>query len=109
TAGKEKAFAAFDDPKGGFVDRDLYVFAMDFQGTMLAHGGNKSLIGKTMLGIKDNQGREFFKQFVETAKGPGKGWVDYNWVNPLTKKLQAKSSLIHRVDGDMLLGVGIYK
>jgi cytochrome c len=47
--GKDKALAAFSDPKGEFVDGDLYLVVMDAADgklTMLAHGVNKALIGK---------------------------------------------------------------
>src|SRR5215472_3131298 len=44
--GKDKALAAFNDPKGEFVDGDLYLVvldAVDGKLTMLAHGANKAL------------------------------------------------------------------
>jgi cytochrome c len=30
--GQPKAFAAFNDPKGAFVSKDLYIFALDMDG-----------------------------------------------------------------------------
>ncbi|HEX9047570.1 MAG TPA: histidine kinase, partial [Verrucomicrobiae bacterium] len=30
--GKEKAFTEINNPKGMFVDKDIYIFAYDFQG-----------------------------------------------------------------------------
>jgi signal transduction histidine kinase len=36
--GKEKALAAFNDPKGQFVDGELTMIAADFNGTVLANG-----------------------------------------------------------------------
>src|SRR5690606_5866553 len=41
TAGREKALAVFSDPKGEFVEGDLYIFVMDMKDgkfTTLAHG-----------------------------------------------------------------------
>ena len=35
--GKEKALAAFTDPKGPFIDREMYVIAYDSNATNLAH------------------------------------------------------------------------
>jgi len=44
--GQAKALAAFNDPKGNFVSKDLYIFALDMSGKIIAHGVNAALIGK---------------------------------------------------------------
>jgi cytochrome c len=106
--GKDKAFAAFNSPTGGYVDRDLYVFVYDLEGTVISHGGNNALIGKSLFNLKDADGKTFVQEFVSVAKGQGEGWVDYKWVNPTTRKVESKTSFIKR-HGDMLVGVGVYK
>ena len=106
--GKEKAFAEFSKAGGTFADRDLYIFAVDFNGLTVAHGGNAKLVGKNMLELKDADGEFFIKKFIEVAKNKGNGWVDYKWVNPVSKKIEPKSTYIQRVD-DYFLGCGIYK
>ncbi len=106
--GKDKAFAEFTNQQGKFIDRDLYIFVVDFNGITLAHGGSPKLVGKDMLGLKDADGKFFIKNFIELAKTKGSGWVDYKWVNPVTKKIEDKSTLIQKVD-DYFLGCGIYK
>ncbi len=106
--GQAKAFAAFNDPKGEFVKKDLYIFALDPQGKILAHGGNKALIGKDMMAAKDADGKLFMKEMVETANAKGKGTVDYKWENPQTKKVEPKSSYLEKVDS-VILGCGYYK
>ena len=40
--GPEKAFETFNDPKGPFVNKDLYVFAVDLNGKVLAHGAKRN-------------------------------------------------------------------
>lgn len=106
--GKEKAFAEFTNRQGAFVDRDLYIFAVDFKGLTIAHGGNAKLVGKDMFGLKDADGKFFIQSFIETAKTKGNGWVDYKWVNPQTSKIENKSTLVQKID-DYFLGCGIYK
>jgi len=106
--GKEKAFEAFTNREGGFVDRDLYIFAVDFDGLTVAHGGNAKLVGKNMIGLKDADGKYFIQEFIQVAKTKGTGWVDYKWVNPETKKIEDKSTYIMKID-DYFLGCGIYK
>jgi cytochrome c len=106
--GKDKAFQVFDDQAGPFVDRDLYVFVLDLSGTTVAHGVNKALIGKSLLGLKDADGKQFIQEMLDLAKKDGEGWVDYKWPNPTTKKVEGKSSYVKKV-GDLIIGVGIYK
>ena len=106
--GQEKAFAAFNDSKGQFVSKDLYIFALDVNGKILSHGANAGLIGKDMMGTKDADGKLFMKEMVETAKTKGKGTVDYKWENPKTKIVEQKSSYVEKVDG-IVLGCGYYK
>lgn len=106
--GKEKAFAEFNNPSGSFKNRDLYIFTMDMNGVMSAHGANPKLIGKYLLGVKDVDDKQFAKSFIEVANSKGKGWVDYKWPNPTTKAIEAKSTYIEKVD-DMMVGCGIYK
>ena len=105
--GKEKTFAEINNPKGQFVKGELYIFVNDFNGISLAHGGNQKLIGKNMLGLKDSDGKPFIQEFIKAAKQGG-GWVDYKWNNPVTKKIEAKSSYIEPA-GDIYFGCGIYK
>jgi len=45
---------------------------------------------------------------VAMSKGPGSGWIDYKWPNPLTNKIEDKSSYVEKM-GDYFVGVGIYK
>ncbi len=106
--GQAKAFAAFNDAKGQFVSKDLYIFALDMNGKILSHGANASLIGKDMMGAKDADGKLFMKEMVEAGKTKGKGAIDYKWENPKTKKVEQKSSYVEKVDS-VILGCGYYK
>ncbi len=106
--GQERAFASINDPKGQFTKKDLYVFVFDFNVVCLAHGANKALVGKNFSELKDSTGKPFAKEIVDGAKSKGKGWVDYNWTNPTTKKIEAKSSYYQK-DGDLVFTCGIYK
>ena len=106
--GKEKAFAEFNNPQGQFVKGELYIYAQGLNGVMLAHGANAKLIGQDHLQMKDPSGKLFVQEMVEIAKTKGSGWVDYSWTHPQTKKVQAKTTYIQKVD-DYYLGCGIYK
>ena len=106
--GKDKAFAAFNDKKGEFVNKDLYIFVLDLNGKILSHGANAALIGKDMMGTKDKTGQLFIKKMVDLANAKGKGEVEYYWDNPVTKKLALKVSILEKV-GDVIVACGYYK
>ena len=108
--GKEKATAEFNNPKGAFVKGDMYISSNDFNGICLANGGNPKLVGQNHLGLKDASDKYFMKEMVEIAKTKGGGWVNYSWTNPTTKKVQAKTAWVQRVEGaDYFVACGIYK
>jgi len=105
--GAEAAYARFTDPAGGFVDRDLYVFVVGFDGKTLAHGGSKALVGKEVHTLKDANGKAFIQEMIEVARDKGEGAVDYRWTNKTTKKIEDKRTFVRRA-GNTMVGVGIY-
>jgi len=105
--GREKAFAAIQDPKQGFVDRDLYVFVFGPKRTIVAHGGNSALVGTAADTLVDEDGVHFGNKFMDETTATGK-WIDYKWKDPATGKVLAKSSWVVRHDG-YVFGAGIYK
>ena len=71
-----KAFPEFDAKDGPWHDRDLYVTVQDNKGVMVAHGTNPGLIGKSMLDLKDVDGKAFNR---EIHGDQGTGWVNFKW------------------------------
>jgi len=107
--GREKAYADFDNPKGGFVDRDLYIVVYDLKGKVLAHGANAKMIGKDMIDLRDVDGKYFVKERVQLmAKPDAKAWQDYKFMNPTTSQIEPKSMYLQRFE-DVIVGCGIYK
>lgn len=106
--GKDKALAEFSRPKGQFVDGELYIAALDLNGQMLAHGANPKLIGKSLLDIKDVNGKAFVREQIELAKTKGSGWVEFVWVNPVSQKMEARATYLERIDDYFVLS-GVFK
>ena len=109
--GKDKAFAEFSNPKGQFIDRDMYIvaFATNGDGVALAHGGNARLVGRSLLDLRDVEGKYMVKEFLRVAnEKSGSGWVDYKWPHPVTKAIESKSTYIERT-GDIAIACGVYK
>ena len=104
--GKEKALAEFSKPKGQFTKGDLYIFAYNPKGIIIAHGGDPKLVGKDFTGVKDADGKYFAREFIKI--GTQGGWVDYKWMNYATKKVDAKTTYLKRID-DVIIGCGAYK
>ena len=104
--GKEKALAAFSKRKGRFVKGDLYIFAYDLNGRIIAHGGDPKLVGQDFIDIRDPDGKYFAREFIKI--GPEGGWVDYKWMNYKTNKIEVKTSYLKRID-DVIVGCGAYK
>ncbi len=107
--GEEKAFKDFTDKNGGFVNGEYYLFIVNFDGLTLAHGGNPALVGKSLLELKDADGKFFIKEFIKATKEKKAAWVDYKWSNPTTKKVEPKSTYVKKMeDKEYFLGCGIY-
>lgn len=108
--GKTDTFTAISNPYGQFVKGDLYVLAIDFSGVILADGGNPGFVGVNLIALKDTSGKYLFKEMIETAKAKESGWVEYNWLNPATKKIQPKRTYVKRIKGmDALFACGVLK
>jgi cytochrome c len=109
-AGNDQAFKDFTSDKTNWVKKDLYVFAVDTKGNVLAHGANEKLIGKNLIELKDQNGKPFAREFLEVAATKGEGWVDYDWPHPVSKKIEEKTSFVKRIPGfDGLVIVGAYR
>ncbi|MDD5169707.1 MAG: cache domain-containing protein [Syntrophales bacterium] len=105
--GQEKAFAAISNPQGQFINKDLYVFVYDMNGKCVAHGFNKALIGKDLITMRDSNGVFYVKERIELVKAKGKGWQDYKFANPMSKKIESKRAYIEKAD-NYIFGCGAY-
>ncbi|MFH0728807.1 MAG: cache domain-containing protein [Pseudomonadota bacterium] len=106
--GNEKAFEEISNPKGQFIDRDLYVVVYDMNAKCLAHGQKKNMVGQELIDFKDTDGKEYMKERIELMKKQETAWQDYKFMNPVSKKIEPKSMYIERF-GDLIIGSGIYK
>lgn len=108
--GRDKAFVEFNNPKGQFTDRDLYVVVYDMRGKVLSHGANAKMIDKDLIDLRDVDGKYFVRERVEMmSKGPGAtGWQDYKFMNPVSKAIEPKQMYLARHE-DLIVGCGAYK
>jgi signal transduction histidine kinase len=107
--GPEATFKAITDPSTGeFHDRDLYPFVYDLTGLNVAHGARPALVGKNLVSLRDQDGKHLIRDMITVATTSGSGWIDYKWPNPITNKIEDKSSYVEKL-GDYFVGVGIYR
>ncbi|MES2117434.1 MAG: cache domain-containing protein, partial [Pseudomonadota bacterium] len=86
-----------------FVQGTLYVDMRDLHtGIVLAHPINPSIVGKDLLDVPDASGKRYRRDIIELAQKQGKGWVDYQYKNPTSGKIEPKTTYILRV-GDVVL------
>jgi signal transduction histidine kinase len=105
--GKDKAFREFTEGTT-FKKNDLYIFVVDMNGVILAHGSNPKLVGKDMSSLKDAGGKLFIKEIIDEANAKGSGWTDYRWAHPVSKKIDLKSTYFQKAN-DVIIGCGVYK
>jgi len=66
------------------------------------------MIGKDLIELTDADGKFFVKERIEIAKTKGKGWQNYKFSNPSTKKIEDKTAYIEKYE-DFIVGSGAYK
>ena len=106
--GTEKGYAEISNKQGQFIDRDLYLVVYGLDGTVLAHGANDKMVGKNLIDLKDIDGKAFVKERVELAQTKSSFWQDYKFTDPMTKKIEPKTTYCERLDASVVCG-GIYK
>lgn len=99
-----------------------YVFVNDLEGKTLMHKMTH-LIGKVLIGLKDDTGKRFFADFTKAAQASqetkdgktvytGSGWVSYRWPKPGEKTFSPKVTYIKACmmgDKNVYVGAGIYE
>ncbi|MDH7510089.1 MAG: transporter substrate-binding domain-containing protein [Methanolinea sp.] len=104
---RDDALAAFNDPAGPFISGDLYVFAYDYNGTVLAWPYRPDQVGKNRYNETDMMGSYHVREMIAKARQGG-GMVDYYSTNPFTNRTALKVSTVVDVDGSWFLGAGRY-
>jgi two-component system NarL family sensor kinase len=107
--GKETAFSEISNRSGMFVDDEgHYLYAYDYNGTLLAHPYLPGKIGTNLMGNKDPFGMENIRALADTAHAGG-GYVIFLWPNPDNNNLiEMKIGYVMPVDETWWVGSGVY-
>jgi len=71
-------FSKFNYSLGNFVVGNLYLFALDYKGRLMAQGDRPGLIGQNVMENTDIKGKFINKEIIKALeKFPGGAWIDY--------------------------------
>jgi len=101
-AGKETLMREIADSRGRFVSDARYIFALDLNGTMVAHPMDPALTGKNLMDLRDSEGNAFIRKIVDASKTKGYGFTDYKWPRPASTDELNKTVFFERVQGIIL-------
>lgn len=76
------AFAEFRKKDSQWLKGDTYIFVVDMNGIEVFHPIQPDLEGKSIIGMKDANGKAFIQEMIEIANTKGSGWVEYMWPKP---------------------------
>lgn len=106
--GFDAAAAVFHDPKGGYVDRDLYVFVFDRQGVYRIMGADIKRVGTSLFDAPGVDAQQLLDDAWHRCEQGG-GWVEYNIINLATGTVKGKSSYVLPINDELLIGCGAYR
>lgn len=110
-----QTFAIINQAEHPYKNKDnpsLYVFVFDTDLNVVAHAIKAKVVGKNVKGKPDIKGKNFRDEMLEVAQKDGKGWVDYYFSNPKTKKVAHKTAYFELANGsdgkNYIVGSGKY-
>lgn len=108
TAGRpnQAIFGEFSYPLGRFVIGDLYLFALDFKGFIVAQGDIQGIIGTNALNNKDESGKFINREIIDGLKEKDKIWVEY--VSKGAKKLTYAEQVTDNDGNKYFIACGYY-
>lgn len=87
----DEVFSTLSYPTGRFVAGDLYLYAVSFDGIMMANGDRPGLIGTNVLNVKDSDGRLINQEIINKLKASTEGiWIEYSSKNARKKTYAEK-------------------
>jgi len=102
---KSAALAMFTTGAGGFKDRDLYPYCGGTDGKFTAH---PSLVGKSLVDLKDKAGKPFRAEIYAVADEAIMRQVSYVWPRPGENEPVQKAAYVQKI-GDQICAVGYYE
>jgi len=97
-----------NSPTTQFRQGELYLFILDMEGVVLAHGADPKLVGADLSERRDANDVRYIQDFIKVAGEKGSGWVDYKFVNPVSGAIEDKTTFVQSYQ-IVIIGCGVYK
>ncbi|HMA38939.1 MAG TPA: cache domain-containing protein [Gemmatimonadales bacterium] len=110
TRGKD-AFIQLRDKTGPFVFMDTYVFVTGVDGIEVVNPVMPSLEGRSLLDLKDLQGKTTVREEIALALKEGSAWLEGYWYRPGDNIPARKQTYVRKVQSGpdtYIVGSGIY-
>ncbi|MBK1718412.1 cache domain-containing protein [Thiocystis violacea] len=113
----EKGLAGFLDFNNNkdarWVWKDSYVFVYSCrEDVMIAHPLRPDMVGKPILGMRDDKDHPLFQDLCKAGAQKNGGWVEYWWPKPgeakASRKISYALSAVVSFKSDIQVGAGIY-
>ena len=90
------------NPKYFDHDKGLYIFVHCYhegkdEAVCCGQGARPELVGKNMWHLRTPNGRLLFHELKSMMEKNGKGWLEYDWLNPFTRTIQTKRSYAREI------------
>jgi len=106
--GREKALAEFNNTNGSFIRGDMYIFAVDYNGTCLASPFLPGWVGTNRYDEVDLTGQYYIRKEIDIARSGG-GFISIHFPNPTHGyAVEPKQCYVRDVDGTYWIGGGTY-
>jgi hypothetical protein len=109
TLGLQGAGPQLHSAEAGFVDRDLYIFVVDWQGVYRLHGAKPAMEGKRVHDVPGLLGDQFLADAKVAVAGGGGGWINYHALAPGANKPTPKTSYVVPLNDQFFVGCGVYR
>ena len=85
--------------------RRVYTVVYKMDGTCLLQSQDAKEIGSNALETTDPEGKKYIKEMIQTAQTSGEGWVNYQWMDPDSKKMRRSCIYFEKIPGqDAVVG-----
>lgn len=88
-----------NDQDGPYRVKDLQLFLLRDNGTVLAHSHNRAYVGKNMWNLTTVDNVRFVQELITAGQHEKIDHVDYRWSHPFTQKILWKRTYVERVSG----------
>lgn len=106
--GREKAIAEFNNPDGTFASPEMFVFAFDRDGTLVANPYLPGLVGENRLADRDPYGEYPVTQILANAESGG-GFTYWFFADPADDYgVGLKLGYSRMAGDDLIVGAGIF-